>query len=53
MTHCYAVANIIITEWPDFIKDIPKSLKPYQIQCDLLTMNGIILCGEAIVAQPG
>ena len=49
-----ALADTIITGWPDDIKDIPKALRPYHGQRDSLTVeDGLILCGEAIIIPPG
>ena len=45
---------IIITGWPDDIKDVPKALQPYHGQCDSFTVeDGLILCGETIIVPPG
>ena len=44
---------MIITGWPDDIKDVPKALRPYHGQCDSLTVeDGLILCGEGIIIPP-
>ena len=49
-----ALADTIITGWPDDIKDVPKALRPYHGQRDSLTVeDGLILCGEAIIVPPG
>ena len=49
-----ALADTIITGWPDDIKDVPKALQPYHGQCDSLTVeDGPILHGEAIIVPPG
>ena len=45
---------MIITGWPDDIKDVPKALRPYHGQHDSLTVeDGLILHGEAIIVPPG
>ena len=44
---------MIITGWPDDIKDVPKALWPYHGQCDSLTIeDGLILQGEVIIVPP-
>ena len=49
-----ALADTIITGWPDDIKDVPKALRPYHGQRDSLTVeDGLILHGEAIIVPPG
>ena len=49
-----ALADTIITGWPDDIKDVPKALRPYHGQHDSLTVeDGLILRGEAIIVPPG
>ena len=49
-----ALADTIITGWPDDIKDVPKALRPYHGQHDSLTVeDGLILHGEAIIIPPG
>ena len=52
-----ALADTIITGWPDNIKDVPKALwalRPYHGQHDLLTVeDGLIVRGEAIIIPPG
>ena len=49
-----ALADTIITGWPDNIRDVPKALRPYHGQCDSLTVeDGLILHGEAIIIPPG
>ena len=49
-----ALADTIITGWPDDIKGVPKALWPYHGQRDSLTVeDGLILCGEAIIIPPG
>ena len=49
-----ALADTIITGWPDDIKDVPKALRPYHGQRDSLTVeDGLILRGEAIIVPPG
>ena len=48
-----ALADTIITGWPDDIKDIPKALRPYHGQRDSLTVeDGLILHREAINVPP-
>ena len=50
----HALADTIITGWPDNIKDVAKALWPYHGQCDSLTVeDGLILHGEAIIIPPG
>ena len=49
----HALADIIVSGWPEDIKDVPKSLRPYHGQRNMLTVeDGIILRGEAIVIPP-
>ena len=48
------LVDMIITGWPDNIKDVPKALRPYHGQHDSLTVeDGLILCGEAIIIPLG
>ena len=48
-----ALADTIITGWPDDIKDVPQALQPYHGQHDSLTVeDGLILHGEAIIVPP-
>ena len=48
------LTDMIITGWPDNIKDIPKALRPYRGQCDSLTVeDGLILHREAIIIPQG
>ena len=47
------LTNIIITGWPDDIKEVPQPLCPYWQHCETLTVeDGLILCGEALVVSP-
>ena len=49
----HALANIIITGWPDDIKVDPCSLCPYWQHCETLTIeDGLFLCGEALIVSP-
>ena len=45
----HALADIIITGWPDDIKEVPHPLHPYWQHCKTLTIeDGLVLCGEAL-----
>ena len=49
-----ALADMIITGWPDDVNNVPKALRPYHGQRDSLTIeDGLILRGEAIIVPPG
>ena len=46
----HAIANLIITSWPDDIKEVPHPLHPYwQCRDTLTTEDGLVLCGEALI----
>ena len=48
-----ALTNIIITGWPDNIKEVPCPLCPYWQYHETLTIeDGLVLCGEAIIVPP-
>ena len=48
-----ALADIIITGWPDDIKEVPCPLHPYWQHCETLTIeDGLLLHGEAIIVPP-
>ena len=48
-----ALANMIITGWPDDIKVVPHLLHPYWHHWETLTIEGgLILCGEALIVPP-
>ena len=49
----HALADIIITSWPDDIKEAPCPLQPYWQHCETLTIkDGLVLHGEALVVPP-
>ena len=49
----HALADIIITSWPDDIKEVPHPLCPYWQHCETLTIeDGLVLCGEALIIPP-
>ena len=48
-----ALANIIITGWPDNIKEVPHLLHPYWQHHETLTVkDGLVLHGKAIIVPP-
>ena len=48
-----ALANMIITGWPDDIKAVPHPLHPYLQHCETLTIkDGLVLHGEALIIPP-
>ena len=48
-----ALAEMILSGWPEDIYDVPMDLCPYHHACDVLTVeDGIILHGEALVIPP-
>ena len=48
-----ALAEMILSGWPEDIRDVPTDLCPYHHAHDVLTVeDGIILCGEALVLTP-
>ena len=49
----HAIANIIITSWPDDIKVVLHPLQPYWQHHETLTIeDGLVLCGEALIVPP-
>ena len=49
----HALAEMILSGWPEDICDVPMNLCPYHHAHDVLTVeDGIILCGEALVIPP-
>ena len=45
-----ALSDIIITGWPDDIKEVPCPLHPYWQHCETLTVeDGLVLHGEALI----
>ena len=49
----HALAEMILSGWPEDICDVPVNLCPYHHACNNLTVeDGIILCGEALVIPP-
>ena len=49
----HTLADIIISGWPDDIKEVPHPLHPYWHHCESLTVNdGLVLCGEALIIPP-
>ena len=47
------LANIIITGWPDDIKEVPHPLRPYWQHHETLTIeDGLGLCGEDLIIPP-
>ena len=49
----HALADIIITSWPDDIKEVPCPLHPYWQCHEILTVkDGLVLYGEALVVPP-
>ena len=48
-----ALANFIITGWPEDIKEVPHPLCPYWQHRETLTVkDGLILQGEALIIPP-
>ena len=48
-----ALADIIISSWPDDIKEVPHPLHPYWQHCGSLTVeDGLVFCGEAFIIPP-
>ena len=48
-----ALAEMILSGWPEDVCDVPVNLCPYHHTRDILTVeDGIILCGEALVIPP-
>ena len=49
----HTLADTIVAEWPEDIKDIPKALCPYHNHHDVMTVeDGLILKGETLIIQP-
>ena len=49
----HALAEMILSGWPEDICDVPMDLHPYHHAHDVLTVeDGIILCSEALVIPP-
>ena len=47
------LADIIITGWPDDIKEVPHPLRPYcQHHETLPVKDGLVLCREALIIPP-
>ena len=48
-----ALANLIITGWPEDIKEVPCPLCPYWQCREILTIeDGLVLQGEALIIPP-
>ena len=48
-----ALTNLIITSWPEDIKEVPHPLCPYWQHRETLTVkDGLVLQGEALVIPP-
>ena len=48
-----ALANLIITGWPEDIKEVPHPLRPYWQHRETLTVkDGLVLQGEALIIPP-
>ena len=48
-----ALTTIIITDWPDDIKEVPHPLCPYWQHHETLTIeDGLVLHGEALIVPP-
>ena len=48
-----ALANLIITGWPEDIKEVPHPLHPYWQHRETLTIeDGLVLRGEALIIPP-
>ena len=49
----WALANLIITGWPEDIKEVPLPLRPYWQHQETLTVeDSLVLWGEALVISP-
>ena len=49
----HGLADIIISGWPDDIKEVPIPLHPYWQYCGSLTVeDGPVFCGEALIIPP-
>ena len=49
----HALANMIITGWPNDIKVVPCPLHPYWQHWEpLMVEDGLVLCGEALIIPP-
>ena len=49
----HALAGIIISGWPDNIKEVPHPLHPYWQHCESLTVeDGLVFHGEALNIPP-
>ena len=44
-----ALAEMILSGWPEDIHDVPMDLHPYHCACDILTVEDGIICDEALV----
>ena len=48
-----ALTDLIITGWPEDIKEVPRPLHPYWQHRETLTINdGLVLQGEALIIPP-
>ena len=47
-----ALANLIITGWPEDIKEVPCPLHPYWQNRDLTIEDSLVLHGKALVIPP-
>ena len=49
----HALADIIISGWPDDIKEVQFPLHPYWQHHESLTVeDGLVFCGEALIIPP-
>ena len=49
----HALADIIISGWPNDIKEVPCPLHPYWQHHESLTVeDGLMFCGEALIIPP-
>ena len=49
----HALADIIISGWPNDIKEVPCPLHPYWQHCKSLTVeDGLVFCGEVLIIPP-
>ena len=49
----HALADYIISGWPDNIKEVPHPLYPYWQQHESLYFeDGLVFCGEALIIIP-
>ena len=49
----HALADIIISGWPDGIKEVSLPLCPYWQHCESLTVEGgLVFCGETLISPP-